>query len=311
MRSEFIRNFEIPDEAALFLDFFFTKEDIRLGAAAGKEQFSEELVKGLMGEKAEAYCRDAYRRGIISIADREKKLYRLNNFYGFLDIFCTSRKEDYQTHLTREERRKLDDWYFRKYCERLDPDTESRPTEDVILSLDEAIRKVREDNRQIYQTHCDCKCLSGDCGLPTYVCLTYRDGVNSNADRGICKPIDKETAIEVLKKAHRAGLMQTWNPGGFCNCCGDCCYLFRAQKVRGSKRIWPAQHYLVSWEQEKCISCGLCRKRCHFGVFKRDENGKIFADNKECVGCGVCVSACPKQALTLKELKGNETEEKV
>ena len=58
-------------------------------------------------------------------------------------------------------------------------------------------------------------------------------------------------------------------------------------------------------DEEKCVNCGLCVKRCHFGVFARDA-GKITMDADKCWGCGLCVSSCPKKALSLRKLAAEE-----
>ncbi|MDD3278221.1 MAG: 4Fe-4S binding protein [Lachnospiraceae bacterium] len=309
--AKFVEHFHIPEVARPYLHIFFTQKDLWLGAAVTEQSFTADFIQKITQEQEiDSYIQTLYHRGVISIVDPEKRLYRLNDFYGYLDIFCVSRKEEYQGKIPKEGRRAIDAWYFKAYCEGLDQDYKKPPTKDRILSLEEALAKVDEDDRPIYRTHCDCKCLLGDCGLPTDVCLSYKSGLNSYSDRGISRRIDKEEAKEVLRFANKAGLMQTWNPDGFCNCCGDCCYLFRVQKVRDSKRIWPVQSYLIQFDQEKCVGCGSCVKRCHFSVFTKNTAGKIEVDTSQCVGCGICAEGCKKGALELKALvQGNEREE--
>ena len=86
--------------------------------------------------------------------------------------------------------------------------------------------------------------------MPTDTCVTYKDGINSFVDRGLSKKISKEEAKEVVRRADAAGLMHTAGMGGICNCCGDCCYLFRAQKRRKSTGVWPAaKHRFVFLEK--------------------------------------------------------------
>jgi NAD-dependent dihydropyrimidine dehydrogenase PreA subunit len=52
---------------------------------------------------------------------------------------------------------------------------------------------------------------------------------------------------------------------------------------------------------EKCISCGICTKRCKQDVFKKDKK-VINVDASRCIGCGICVNSCPQKALILKKL---------
>jgi Pyruvate/2-oxoacid:ferredoxin oxidoreductase delta subunit len=305
MSKTIAEKFQIPEAAVPFLDVFFTEDDRAVIEGVDKDAFTAADVAPLISENTETYLEDAYHRGIVSWKDRSSGIYRLNDFYGFLDIFVVTQKDRYWEKISREDRGRIDDWYFKAYCDRLDPDYSHRPTEDVILTLEESLEYVDRDERQVYLTNCDCKCLLGDCGLPTKVCLSYYEGDNAHSDRKVSVPISKEEAKQVMRDADKAGLMHTWNPGGFCNCCGDCCYLFRAQKVRGSIRLWPRQNYLISYDDEKCIGCGLCTRRCHFQVLTKNEDKKITLDTDRCVGCGICATACPADALTLVRLGEN------
>lgn len=298
----FIEKFKIPDVAVKFIDVMFTEDDKRIGENIKKDIFTKNDVADVIAADVEGYLNDAYKRGIVSIVDRENGTYKLNNFYGFLDVFCVTQKEKYHAEVPRKDRGLIDAWYFKAYCDNLDQDYSKPPTEDIILTLEEALEYVDRDDRRLYWTNCDCKCLLGDCGLPTKVCLSYYEGDNTYSDRQVSEPVSKEKAKQIIRDADQAGLIHTWNPNGFCNCCGDCCYLFRAQAVRGSRRIWPAQNYVISLTEEKCIGCGLCTRRCHFNVFTKDKNKKISLDTQKCVGCGLCANTCPGNALKLEAL---------
>ena len=161
-----------------------------------------------------------------------------------------------------------------------------------------------QKDRPVYLNNCDCKSLTGDCGLPVRTCITYKDGINTFADRGLSERIDAERAKEIIRETDKAGLMHTCNPNGICNCCDDCCYLFRGQKLLDSYAVWPLTDYIVSFDEDKCVGCGLCVKRCRMKVFEKDGR-KITADTAHCAGCGLCVNTCPKKALTLVSRKTN------
>lgn len=301
MYEKLIERFEVPDAASSFVDVFFLKEDVAvIEGVENPAAFSGEEIEQILGESTGVYLEDAYQRGILSRQGQNE--YRLNSFYGFLDVFVVTQKDKYHRCLTREERGQIDAWYFGAYINRLDPDHSKRPTEDVILTLKEALEYIDRDDRQLFWTNCDCKCLLGDCGLPTKVCLSYSSGDNTYSDRKVSEPVSKEQAKQIMLEADKAGLIHTWNPSGFCNCCGDCCYLFRAQKVRQSQKFWPKQSYEIRYEPDLCVGCGRCVKRCHFQVFKRTEDKKVTLDTAGCVGCGLCVSTCKKGALKLERL---------
>ncbi|MEM5767972.1 MAG: 4Fe-4S binding protein, partial [Bacillota bacterium] len=159
-----------------------------------------------------------------------------------------------------------------------------------------------------YLNYCDCRSLGGDCGLPTRTCITYKNGINSFAHRGLSVHISKEQAKEIVIGADKAGLMHTVNPNGICNCCDDCCYLFRAQSRRNSAGFWPKTQHLVEIDGDKCVACGNCVETCRFHALHISE--RIDADLSRCVGCGICVQACPAKALKLRKRNGNISEKR-
>ncbi len=285
------RKFQIPAEGKELLDFFFTNEELEFLASEEREIFSAE-------DYGQDFIKKEYGRGIISKTDESGKNYRISSFYSMLDVFVVTQKEKYDT-LSKAQKKALDDWYFDAYYSGLDENRSVRPTEDKVLPLEEVIKFIDEQERPVYLNYCDCRSLTGDCGLPTKTCITYRNGINTFADRGISEHIDKERAKEIVVGADKAGLMHTVNSNGICNCCGDCCYLFRSQKKRESVGFWPESAFVVDINSDECIKCGLCLKRCHFGVFQKEE--KITLDISKCVGCGICVNTCPKKALYLRE----------
>lgn len=51
----------------------------------------------------------------------------------------------------------------------------------------------------------------------------------------------------------------------------------------------------VSWEKDKCISCGICKKVCREGAISM-EDGRITIDRDKCNFCGRCAFSCPTDA---------------
>lgn len=294
----FVQKFQVPEVAYPVIHRMFTQKEIDFVAAIKKDVFSKRDVEELGVEEANPFLKSCYKRGIISIVDEINETYKISDFYGRLDIFSISETDTYRS-FTKEERKALDEWYFDEYYNGLEQDPNVRPTQDEILPLEEVLSFIDKQERSVYLNYCDCRSLSGDCGMPTKTCITYRNGINSFVHRGLSEEITKEAAKEIVTLADKTGLMHTVNPNGICNCCNDCCYLFRAQKRRDSAGFWPKTDHVIELDYNKCISCGKCMRTCHFKVFEKD--GVVRADQYKCVGCGICVRVCPVGALQLVE----------
>ncbi len=55
-------------------------------------------------------------------------------------------------------------------------------------------------------------------------------------------------------------------------------------------------------DQEKCIQCGVCKRKCSFLAIK-EKNGQFEIDKHRCDECGDCYINCPVQAISLGEKK--------
>lgn len=306
----FTEIFEVPGAAMPVIDRIVSKEEVKLLEAVGRGSFSsadaaaalEREGERLSAEDLDRLLRGAYRRGVIRLEDESFTRFRTGSFYGRLDIFVITESETYQS-FPPGIRKSLDQWYFDAYLKGLG--SEPRPSGDTVVTLEEALGFIDRADRQIWLNKCDCRSLSGDCGKPVDTCLTLKSGINTMSHRGWSEPLTKEQARQVVRRAHRAGLMQTLNPNGMCNCCGDCCYLFRAQKARNSVAVWPRSDSIASFSKSACIACGRCVTRCNFGAFARGGDG-IAYDPGLCRGCGLCVTTCPKSAIVLIRRIRNE-----
>ena len=58
-------------------------------------------------------------------------------------------------------------------------------------------------------------------------------------------------------------------------------------------------------EEERCISCGSCRKNCAHGAISFVEK-KARIDHSRCVGCGRCIGVCPADAVQPASDEANE-----
>jgi len=294
----FIQKFQVPEVAYHLIDRMFTEEEIRFVSKIEKETFTEDDIEKIDVVNVKQFIKNSYRRGIISIVEEEKGIFKLSNFYGRLDIFAISETDTYKS-FPQQDKEALDQWYFEAYYNGLGQNLDIPPTEDEILPLEEILSFIDKQERPVYLNYCDCRSLRGECGFPTKTCITYRNGINSFVHRGLSEEIDKQKAKEIVNNADKIGLMHTMNPNGICNCCGDCCYLFRAQRKRNSSGLGPKTTHIIDFDASKCIACGKCVKKCHFDVFQKE--GNILVDVEKCIGCGICVQGCPTKALNLIE----------
>lgn len=303
--DRFISRFEVPKAAISVIEKFIYPEEILLIEALSSESFTNNDAKECLEVstgvkwpdiKLELFLQNAYKRGIILLEDENYKNFRIGNFYGRLDIFAVTETDKYN-NLPREVQIALDDWYFNAYLSRLGDNL--RPSEDKVVTLQQALNYIDTIDLPIWLNHCDCRILAGYCNKPTDTCISFRNGINTMSHRGWSKSITKDEAKEVVRRADKSGLMHTINPNGMCNCCGDCCYLFRAQKARNSVKAWPFAENIAVFYADKCIACGLCTKRCHFNAFSIKE-GEISYNPEHCRGCGICTESCPSSAIIMK-----------
>lgn len=64
--------------------------------------------------------------------------------------------------------------------------------------------------------------------------------------------------------------------------------------ARGGKL---AQHSGISPKvnEKKCVSCGICVKKCDFGAIELNDKAHII--DSKCVGCAGCIAVCPEAAI--------------
>lgn len=264
------------------------------------EQASEaydEVTSGSVASSALAtFLRRAYARAVINFEDESFTAFRVATFYERLEVYVVSQSAEWLA-LPRQVRAALDEWYFSAYCERIGND--AVPTDDVMATLEETLAHIEAQDRPIWLNPCDCRLLAGRCSKPAETCISFRNGINTMSHRGWSKPVTKEEAKEIVLKAHRRGLMQTLNGSGVCNCCSDCCYLFRAQRERGGVGVWPPSRATAVLDPSRCTLCQACVHRCPFGVWAL-EGGRIVATGEACRGCGLCAAACPAGALSMQ-----------
>lgn len=155
----------------------------------------------------------------------------------------------------------------------------------------------------------DCICrkhqglLDKGCGKPSEVCILFGAHADYYVENGIARFIDQDEAVAILDTCEEAGLVNQpanmVNPGGMCNCCGDCCGVLRGLKQMPNPGEMVYNNYWASVEADACTACELCLDRCQMEAITMSEDDVAVVASDRCIGCGLCVTTCPSEAIQL------------
>ena len=179
--------------------------------------------------------------------------------------------------------------------------------EHLVLNLENAT-KILGSARTISVLGCYCREKYGHCDAPVDVCIDMNETAERNIRNGIAREINLDEALDILRKAHEAGLVplalsqgEFYEPGvinSICSCCSCCCTLLsRIVRYGLASHILKSQTTSVT-DLSDCNGCGVCVDRCQFGA-REMVDGSLAFNPDLCFGCGLCVSTCPTNAITL------------
>lgn len=137
----------------------------------------------------------------------------------------------------KDLRKALDQWCYQVYAGRMNSYLDSLINKEAVDRAPEAflliedLDQVLESVSDIRVVPCNCRKLASHCVKPTETCLSFNDSIT---DRTFGRSLTKEEAKELVKAAHKKGLMhqvnsdwRTKGPTYICNCCSCCCYPLR------------------------------------------------------------------------------------
>jgi electron transport complex protein RnfB len=170
------------------------------------------------------------------------------------------------------------------------------------------VKKIIAGKDKIAVIPCVCRVqqhqLDSECDKPTEVCITFGSHADYNVENGWGRYIDQDEALAILDTSEKAGLVaqpgSTINPGGICNCCGDCCGLLRALKLIPNPADHVLNNYTAIVNQDECTSCEACLDRCQIDAITMDDQDLASINPARCIGCGLCITTCPAEALHLQ-----------
>lgn len=171
----------------------------------------------------------------------------------------------------------------------------------------ENAREIIISKEKIAIADCICrtqqKLLEKGCGKPLEVCFLFGSHADYYLENKMARVISQEEALSILDTCEAAGLVNQpanmINPGGMCNCCGDCCGVLRALRNHPNPSEQVTNNYWVHLESDACTGCGLCLDRCQMEAIRVEEEGISVIEQNRCIGCGLCVTTCPENALSM------------
>lgn len=180
----------------------------------------------------------------------------------------------------------------------------------TVIPYEKARAIVAKMPERIVLLDCACRTARGDEGCwPRDVCMVFGEPWASFAleynTSGHPREITQEEALKIIHEEHERGHFQAAfmkdacgdRLYGFCNCCACCCVATAAMKYGGAP-LYANSGYVRVVDQDKCISCGTCVTKCHFGV-PQIADGKMVWDPTKCLGCSLCMDTCPQHAISM------------
>ncbi|HEY5527095.1 MAG TPA: 4Fe-4S binding protein [Candidatus Anoxymicrobiaceae bacterium] len=220
---------------------------------------------------------------------------------SFLDLWQEFMEEEWPTFSETVEK------LLPRPVTRILPVSESVDTRQQILAYDD-VRKMIDDADVIAVTNCTCRLTAQKCDRPVEICMQLGKAGSYSIERGTGRQVDKDEAVQLLKKAEEAGLIHvTMNRAAdthfICNCCNDCCMTFPMLINRQLKMCDPSR-FAARIDASLCDSCGECLERCYFGALSmEDESTGAVVKAEACMGCGLCQVVCPNGAIVLETVR--------
>ncbi len=161
--------------------------------------------------------------------------------------------------------------------------------------------------------HCFCrqwrKFIDDECRFshPSEICISFGDKTKKYLETGVGRAISKEEAYRIVKKAQEKGAVHLIyymeenldNPEGhLCNCCWDCCGVFRLYNAGVQPLLVKAYYYAKLRDELLCSHCGTCMDYCPVNAIHMSDSEAVIK-KESCIGCGQCEFQCPEDAVEL------------
>jgi Na+-translocating ferredoxin:NAD+ oxidoreductase subunit B len=172
----------------------------------------------------------------------------------------------------------------------------------------EQAREIIKSKEKIALADCICRVQQGlldkGCGKPLEVCLSFGSHADYYVENKMARFITRDEALAVLDASEKAGLVNQpanmVNPGGMCNCCGDCCGVLRSLARMDRPADAVHNRYYAAVDPEACTACETCLDRCQIDAITINDDPVAVISRERCIGCGLCVTTCPTEAISMQ-----------
>ncbi len=143
--------------------------------------------------------------------------------------------------------------------------------------------------------------------LPSEICLSFGNQTKKYLETGIGRAISKEEAYRIIKESQEKGAVHmvyyseedlNQPEVAVCNCCWDCCGIFRLYHTGAQPLLIKAFYYAELRDELSCSGCGDCVDFCPVNAIQISD-GEAVIKKETCIGCGQCEFQCAEEAIQL------------
>lgn len=295
------------------LKYRFSEEDARMFLSLSPMLETPESVAGRLGKSVDetaAHLEDMATRGLLfRVKKGDSSKYGAIPFVHGIFEFQVGRLEKDFAEMVDQY---FEGDFFKSMAKSADlflrtvPIQQSIDTTQNVAAYEDACEILRKQ-KLIVVTNCICrelkKTIDQGCGKELEACFMFGSMAQYYIDNKMGRQVDADEAIAIISTCHEQGLVTqpatSQNPGGMCNCCGDCCGVLHSLSLFPNPADMVFSNYFVQVDGEACVGCEACLDRCQMSALSMTDDEKAVVDLTRCIGCGLCVTTCPSEAIEL------------